>query len=1130
MADDNVKPLTSANDSWHQAVMLFTGYKAPARDTLFTSLTGNEGIPQMKVEISRQNSVTYVDVDDLNWMVENSGWRIENTDFVIPFYATSGDTASTGDQVSMYKARFTLLGNKSNDGPPAGGVVEGGEFKSQYDDHLGLSGDKATWSTQDLTQYSYGTGRALEALLYKDQGTHGFAWNGVDVPNDQAVSLGSFDTAAASFDRVAQFFAARSKAVEEWESRLGTEQNEAWRGQAAGVFWNLVHTLGKQYAGYAKDMRPAGTTGSLQGDEIRQAKTDFRNAVVELHRRWMDWELYMGNPLRWLHDLLKEIADHVWHNNIKQITYKVNSTGGQYASFYTTYHTTGSFTQDATRLGKADAFGNLTELSTWKKVGERAVENWQASVIENLVEPADEAIRQVHNSWSTKNFDLGSIRTRGGDDLSSQHAEDQAAKDKAEAEAAAAAAAKKQEEFMQWQKDQAAAAAAATAAAKAEQEAKEKAAKEEQEAKEKAAKAEQAAKEKAAKEEQARRDAEAAAKQAEQEAKQEAKQAEQEAKQEAARAEQEAKQEEKEKEQEAKQAEQEQKQEEARARQEQMQVLQMNQAKSEQERARKAQEEQQAEAEAKQAAKEAEQETKQAEQEAKQEAARAEQEAKQAEREKEQEAKQAEQEAKQAEKEKEAQAAQEAARKEAEQKQAEQEQRQSAQEKEREEARAQAQAAYDEQRQQVLGGGSLNGGSLDGVSLDRRSPDAGPLGGGSLNGGSLDGVSLDRRSLDAGSPGGGSLNGGLLDGGLPDGGAAARDALNRIADGPGVVGGGSLNGGDLIGGPLGDGDLASLSPSTISGPVHQGDGLPGPDGGVTHMDRDGRVVTEYPDGSTTVIDPDHHTATITRPDGTSMTGPLNTGDTLPNPDGSLSHLDEEGRLVTEFPDGSTSVLDPGTGATTYTRPDGTTTSGYLNGGIGSPAPGYDGPSYGSGLPYEEELYDELPYASPFDRAASAPAAGGTSAPMIGTPLNTGSLPGSSLGGSPQSAGAPMGGMPMGGMPMGGMPMGGQGGGQGGQGTSERIRNVIDGGQVVSNRRSRGGAGTTAAGRAPDEAPIALPRNATTTGGMPMVPPPGGGAPARPQTESGDRARDAWIQEEEDVWGTDEGGAPAVIGR
>ncbi|MGW4233544.1 AAWKG family protein [Streptomyces sp. NPDC004980] len=1099
MAESDVKPLTADNDSWHQAVQLFTGYSAPLRDTLFTDLVGNDGIPQMKVEISRQNSVTYVDVDDLDWMGQNSGWRIENTDFVIPFYATGDDTASTGDQVSMYKARFTLLGNKSNDEPPTGGVVEGGEFKSQYDNHLGLSGDKATWSTQGLTQYSYGTGRALEALLYKDLGTHGFSWNGKNVTNDQAVTLASFDTAAGAFDRVAQFFTERSAAVEEWQRRIGVEQNEAWRGQAAGVFWNLVDTLGKQYAGYAKDMRPSGTTLSVQGDEIRQAKKDFRNAVVELHRRWMDWEIEMGNPLGWVHKLLKDIASYVWEHNIKQITYKVNSTGGQYASYYTTYHTTGSFDQSATALGTTEGFGPLRELSTWKKVGERAIENWQASVIENLVTPADEAMRVVHNSWSTANFDLGSIRTRGGGDLASSYADDQAAKDKAEAEAKAAEAERKQDEFIQWQKDQAAAAAAAAAAAKAEQEAKEKAAKAEQEAKEKAAKAEQEAKEAAAKAEQERRDKEQEAKQAEQEAKQEAKEAEQEAKQEAKEKEQEAKQAEQEAKQEAEQAEQEKKQEEAQARQEQMQMMQMNQAKTEQERARKEQEEKQAEAEAKQEAKEAEQEAKQAEQEAKQEAKQAEQEAKQEEKEKEQEAKQAEQEAKQEEKEKEALAAQEEMRQEQEAKQAEQEQRQLAQEKKREEAQKQAEAAYEEQRAQVLGSGPLNGGSQDPGSLNRSvlsssRPDGGVVGGGSLNNGILDGRSL------------------------------IRDALGNITPGPGVVDGGSLNGGSLNGN-----DLSSLSPDTISGPVYQGDGLPGPDGAFTHMDDQGRVVTEYPDGSKTVIDPSSHSATLTRPDGSSLTGPLNIGDPLPNPDGSLTHLDPQGRVVTEFPDGSTSVLDPDTGATSYTRPDGTTTSGYLNGGTGSPLSGYDGSSYSpydSYGGYEEELYDELPYASPFDRAAaSAGTDGSSSAPMIGTPLNTGSLPGSSAGSGTQAGGTPMGGMPMGGMPMGG----GGGGGQGGQGTSERIRNVIDGGQVVSNRQGRGGAASAAA-RAHEEAPIALPRNATTTSGMPFVPPGGAGAPTQPQTQSGDRARDAWVQEEEDVWGTDEGGAPAVIGR
>ncbi|WP_225890306.1 hypothetical protein, partial [Streptomyces pseudovenezuelae] len=99
--------LTATNDHWHEAVKLFTGYVAPARDTLFDTLVGNEGIPLMKVEISDVSQVDYVDTEDLNWLYENAGYRIQNTDFVIPFYRTSG---GAGSDVTMHKARITLLG------------------------------------------------------------------------------------------------------------------------------------------------------------------------------------------------------------------------------------------------------------------------------------------------------------------------------------------------------------------------------------------------------------------------------------------------------------------------------------------------------------------------------------------------------------------------------------------------------------------------------------------------------------------------------------------------------------------------------------------------------------------------------------------------------------------------------------------------------------------------------------------------------------------------------------------------------------------------------------------------------------------------------------------------------------
>ncbi|WP_299531697.1 AAWKG family protein [uncultured Streptomyces sp.] len=1104
MADGPI-PLTSANDSWQRAVKLFTGYDAPARDTLFESLVGNEGIPQMKVEVTKQGKVTYVDVDDLDWMVENSGWRIENTDFVIPFYATSDDSAAEGDQVSMYKARFTLLGNKSTDGPPVGGVVEGGEFKSQYDDHLGLSGDKATWSTKPLTQYSYGTGRALEALLYQDNGTHGFSWNGKNVSNDQAVTLSSFDTAADSFDRAAQFFVDRSAAIEEWQTRLGVEENDAWRGQAAGVFWNLVHTLGKQYAGYADDLRPAGTVGSKQGTEIRQAKTDFRNAVVELHRRWMDWELYMGNPLRWLHDLLKEIADHVWHHNIRQITYKINSVGSGYSySTYTTYHTTGAFNQNARRMASgSDDFGPLTELSTWKTVGERAISNWQASVVENLVKPADEALRAIHNSWSTTGFDPGSIRTRSGESLSESYTGDVNEKEKEAAEKAAADAAKQQAEFMQWQKDQAAKAEAAAAAAKAEAERKEAEAKAEAERKEAeykaeqaAAKAEQERKEAEAKAEQERKEAEAKAEQeakeaeakAEQQAaeekaeqrenearaEQEHKEAEAKAEQEAAKKEAEAKEAEQLARQEAAQKEAEQKQQEAVARQEAMQLTALNQSKADQERARKDQEAQVAAAEEKAEQKEnearAEQEHKEAEAKAEQEAAKKEAEAKEAEQLARQEAAQKEAEQKQ----QEAVARQEAAQSE---QQARQEAAVAEAEREQAEQQAQQQAQFAEQRERQ-----------ESVVAEQaaRQEEA-------------------QRQAEAQYQQARSASEGLLNGG--------QGVLNG--------GEGLLNGGD---------GLSSGTP--ISGPVY-GDGvdLSSLGDGRTTVGPDGRVVTDYPDGSKVTIDPATHAATVTLPDGSSVSGPLNAGDLLTNPDGSVTHLDDLGRVVTEYPDGGTSVIDPDTGLTTYTAPDGSTTSGYLNG------TGPAGTSYGTGSPYdtpsyEEELYDDTPYESSrpsttggigYADVAAAAALNGS------TPLNTGTIPGSVL--SDSDLASSQGGSPAGGMPMGGMPMGG-GGGQGGQ-SSERVRNVIDGGQT-GGRPSRTGRGArTAAGRQLEEADITLPgatRPTATTGSSPYPMQGGAGGPGQTQTQSGDRLRDAWVQEEEDVWGTDEGGAPAVIGR
>ncbi|MFJ3670375.1 AAWKG family protein [Streptomyces sp. NPDC090106] len=1084
--------LTSTNDHWHAAVKLFTGYDAPKREEIFDTLVGNEGIPLMKVEISDVSQVDYVDTEDLNWLYENAGYMIQNTDFVIPFYSTSG-SGGAGSTVSMHKARITMLGNKGggHDGSPSGGYYEGSTFSSQYDNHLGMG--KVTWDSRPLTQYSYGTGLALQALLDQPEGTHGFSWNERSVDEAASVTLKNFDVVAGAFDRVAKFFIDQQKVIEEWQTRVGVEKNDAWRGTAAGVFWDLVKKLNKQYSDYAEDMSPNGSYFSKQGNEIRDAKKALSGAATDLRNAWANWSNLHGNPLIALHGVLSRVMKHVWDHNITKITYEIESAG---ESTYVNYVAEAGFDNQAKDPGDAKHaahdFGDLKDLSTWAQIGNQALLDWQKTVVDELDKAAVEALKDVKNAWSNSSFDLGELKSRAGNSLEENLTKDQAEIDKEKAEKAAAEAAAQQAAYMQWMKDQAAKAEAEAAKAKAEQEAKEKAAEEkaaqkekeaeekaaqkEKEAEEKAAaaKAEQEAKEKAAEEKAAQKEKEQEAKQAEAEAKQEQKEKEAEAKAEAKEKEAEQKQAEAEAKQEAKEKEAEQKQAEAQARQEQLQIAQMNQAKAEQERQRKEQEQKEAEAEAKAEAKEKEAEQKQAEAEAKQEAKEKEAEEKAAQKEKEQEAKQAAAEEK-------AEKAQAEAKAEQEAKEAEQEAKQEAKEKEQEAKQAQAEAkaeqkqAEQEAKQEQLRAEQEKKQAEAEAKQEQLQQEA------------------EKRQQEAYSQYGNSQQG-----------------------------------------LLNNGDLSLLDPTTISGPVNDAT-LDLPGGGETHIDDSGRIVTEYPDGSSTTIDPLTHSSTITRPDGTTISGPLNTGDLLTNPDGSVTHLDPNGNVVTEYSDGTVQTVDPDTGSTTITLPDGSTSSGYLNGGD---LPSYNTSSGNSPYnypSYEEELYDDTPYQSPLDYGSSSTPTTTSSNRQL---LNAGAFPGlaamgldgsSAATGEASSAASGSSGSPMGGMPMGGM--GGMGGAGAGAGNNdgERVRNVIDS-EIVSNRRP--GAGVNGArgngGYADDEVRVAA--SGPTTGGTPFLPPQGGGTPGRPETESGNRARDAWEPEDDDVWGADEGGAPAVIGR
>ncbi|MFJ8232983.1 AAWKG family protein [Streptomyces sp. NPDC094448] len=725
MAENVVYPADSVDDYWHTAVQVLTGYVMPKRELLFGSLVGNDSIPLMRVEFSDHDgepSNAVVDaVNDMNWRTENSGWRVENTDFVVPFYSGKDGPvaeAPVNTRVKMKKARITLLGTSGTADPPAGGVVLGGEFKSGLGKDFQGQAKDTVWSNKALAQYSYGGGKALEQLLYNGSTLH-FTWNDLPVHDADAVDLGSFDHNAQAFDRVAQFFAARTRELKDWEFDLG-KQEASWKGQAAGVFKDLVHGLVRTYESYSEQFPVSGTVHSTYGNDLRGYRTDVTNAARKLHGAWDTWQLLTGNPLRWLHDVLLDVTDHVWRNNITKVRYQHTYSPRGYASGG--YH----YVKYENFSGAVSPYGMLEQKDTWKRIGEEAIRRWQKSVQDVLSAAGKQALIDVENAFNDQKFPekVTTVSVNLGNLL----AKDQAFRDRAEAARAKAEA----EEKLRLAKEEAERKALeaeekarllkeeaerkqAEAEARAEQrqrEAEERAARAQAEAEARAAKvradaeAKQEAKEREAEQKQAEAERRQAEKEAEQEARQERLQAEQEQKQ----AEQEAKQEQKEREAEQKQAEAEQRAEQKQAEQEakqeqkereaqERQTLLMNQARFDREQQRKEQERKQAEAEAKQEEKEAEQEARQERLQAEQEQKQAEQEAKQEQKEREAEQKQGEAERKQAEKE----AEQEAKQAEQEQKriQTESEYRARQEEKEQEAEQKQAEAEAKQERKEA---------------------------------------------------------------------------------------------------------------------------------------------------------------------------------------------------------------------------------------------------------------------------------------------------------------------------------------------------------------------------------------------------------------------------------------------
>ncbi|MFC8565881.1 AAWKG family protein, partial [Streptomyces sp. NPDC057245] len=673
MADEEQVPLDKDKDSWGRAVGYFTGYKMPDIGDVFEDLKGNDKtVPLMSVEfedveLTTDNALEVFYDEDLDWVGDNIG-RVVDKDIVIPFYKEDGD------KVIAKRVKIKMLGD-SGEHLPRGGAGEG---------------------TEALNQYAYGSGFALEELV-NNSTTKDFSWGGAAVPDSAPVDLTSFKTTALAFDRFQSFVYKRKAELEEWEQLFGKVENDKWRGQAAGVWWELVHLLVNRYERLYEDVQ--GTHGgSKQGEKILDAAEVLRSEAESMRTAWSTWTLYDSNPLNHLNLLLGEIMVHLGNKNLFSVSMPDKSgdldLDGDGSNRNTVHdlQTDPEFSDQAYDLA-GHYYGPLDSVDTWKNIGQEAIYKWWNAVRERLGTVADESLRNVRNAWAISDAGLGEIRPPRGDDLKSSFQEDLAYKEKRDAEEEKKKARDEEKKARDEAKAEAERERERERKYREEQEAKANKQREEdlrrqaeQEAKQDRIREEQEAKADKQREEDLRR-------QAEQEAKQDRIREEQEAKQEQYQKEQEQKQEEQEREQEQKQKEQEAKQEQQQKEQEAEQEQQQREAKEEQARQEAKQDRVREEQEAKQEEQQKEQEQKQKEQEAKQDRIREEQEAKQEEQQRRQEQMQLQQMAQQ-------RAMQEQQRKEQEKREKEQEAEQEQQEREAKEEQARQEAKQDRIREE----------------------------------------------------------------------------------------------------------------------------------------------------------------------------------------------------------------------------------------------------------------------------------------------------------------------------------------------------------------------------------------------------------------------------------------------
>ncbi|MFI6544942.1 AAWKG family protein [Streptomyces prunicolor] len=402
MPDSNPSPGTptyDADDYFAQAVTDFTGYTIPTRSSLFTKLSSSNSddfadlkLFRMDIQGIDMRSVTAADYSAIG------GWQVnKGEDYDLAFYDAGGDGAHSS--VDMKKARIVMIGVTVDGSGRAtlwggGDIISGGAFEGSY--------SHVQWDSGPMAQYISGSKLVLDHLLASPYNTQGFEYSGLSVVDDNAVDMLSFETTGQSFDRVVQFFKDHSDIVDKWMTSLGEDQ-AAWKGKAASLFWHLLDELKTNYNGYVSqlggsDYTPTNSTlggyvpKSKLSDALAAAQTALKNAVTALQAAWTDWASDgQHDPHYHVKKILDQISQWVINNNINHVLSEDWVAEGASGTSYST---------DANFKQNVPEYGDLTQHTTWQKVADAAVKSWSDHADSKLKQPSIDALSAVKNAWA----------------------------------------------------------------------------------------------------------------------------------------------------------------------------------------------------------------------------------------------------------------------------------------------------------------------------------------------------------------------------------------------------------------------------------------------------------------------------------------------------------------------------------------------------------------------------------------------------------------------------------------------------------------------------------------------------------------------------------------------------------